>query len=299
MWHSTRFLSGLFLTVLSTQLLAAEAFVDLLYLKATETIDWVYDNNLNPTNQQITYYSADFDFEPGFRVGITAPWLWDVKFYYTRLHTETDSGASGNLTSGFMAGKLAKLNSNFFFSAGSYHQEISYDMLDFELRQTFNLSKQLQVEPIIGLKAGWIDQSMDNSLQGQLWAVEYVKHDFKGIGPKAGIAGKWTFQQSTHAAMSIIGDFSMAYLWGQWKINDVLQDSLPRTIVINVADRKLGSINVETMLGLNWVYQQFSVQLGYEISDWFNQCQLFDDATGAHNNDLLLQGLRLGFSLQF
>lgn len=29
----------------------------------------------------------------------------------------------------------------------------------------------------------------------------------------------------------------------------------------------------------------------YEINDWFEQFQIFDDATGAHNNDLILQGL--------
>ena len=42
-----------------------------------------------------------------------------------------------------------------------------------------------------------------------------------------------------------------------------------------------------------------SFKLGYEIQDWFNQYQVFDNGTGAHNNDLLLQGLTLDMRLDF
>ena len=38
---------------------------------------------------------------------------------------------------------------------------------------------------------------------------------------------------------------------------------------------------------------------GYEINDWLNQCQIFDDATGPHNNDLILQGLTVSFGCSF
>ena len=49
----------------------------------------------------------------------------------------------------------------------------------------------------------------------------------------------------------------------------------------------------QAVLGINLKFRSWSATVGYEINDWLNQCQLFDDATGPHNNDLILQGLTL------
>jgi hypothetical protein len=39
--------------------------------------------------------------------------------------------------------------------------------------------------------------------------------------------------------------------------------------------------------------------VGYEFNDWLNQCQIFDDATGPHNNDLIVQGLSVRAGYRF
>ncbi|HEX4129177.1 MAG TPA: hypothetical protein VHZ24_03985 [Pirellulales bacterium] len=59
----------------------------------------------------------------------------------------------------------------------------------------------------------------------------------------------------------------------------------------------LGSLALQGIIGINVRYRGVYGMIGYEINDWLNQSQVFDDATGAHNNDLILQGLniRLGY----
>lgn len=53
----------------------------------------------------------------------------------------------------------------------------------------------------------------------------------------------------------------------------------------------VGALAFQAIVGLNLKYRNWSATVGYELNDWLNQCQIFDDATGTHNNDLLLQGL--------
>jgi hypothetical protein len=42
-----------------------------------------------------------------------------------------------------------------------------------------------------------------------------------------------------------------------------------------------------------------AIKAGYEIQDWFNQYQVFDDGTGSHTNDLVLQGLTVRVRYEF
>ncbi|MEO7045896.1 MAG: hypothetical protein ABI091_11365, partial [Ferruginibacter sp.] len=71
------------------------------------------------------------------------------------------------------------------------------------------------------------------------------------------------------------------------------------SVNVNVAPRNYGALGMQGMLGANVTYKNVSAKLSYEISDWFNQCQIFDDETGTQNNDLVLQGLTLSFAYKF
>ena len=53
------------------------------------------------------------------------------------------------------------------------------------------------------------------------------------------------------------------------------------------------------MIGLNFNYRNWNATAGYEFNDWLNQCQIFDDATGPHNNDLIVQGLSIRVSYSY
>ena len=60
----------------------------------------------------------------------------------------------------------------------------------------------------------------------------------------------------------------------------------------------MGAFELQGLVGLNLHYKNADVKVGYEVSDWFNQYQVFDDGTGTHTNDLVLQGLTVSLTLR-
>lgn len=268
-------------------------YADLLYWKATEVINWAYDNSLSTPNQNITYKSNDFNYKPGFRAGAGYKADWDTGLYYTRYSTKTADSASGNLKSGFFGGTVGLPTGQLFYHSGSFDININVDMIDWYLGKSFEIAPRLILHPYIGLEGGWIDQSMTAKFQGLYATTERIQNDFSGIGPKFGIDGSLNIYQHDQFEASFLAGFSTAYLWGHWDLPDVFTDSSPRTIDVSLSDRNTGALVFQGMMGLGLSYQQYSVKLSYEINDWVAQCQIFDDATGAHNNDLLLQGLTL------
>ena len=68
---------------------------------------------------------------------------------------------------------------------------------------------------------------------------------------------------------------------------------------IPIDDRDFGAVTFQALIGIELKYRHWSATAGYEINDWLNQCQIFDDATGPHNNDLVLQGLTVNVGCSF
>lgn len=294
--HRLIILSGLFA---SANVYALDFFADALYWRASETLDWVLNDNMNVTNQQVTYQTTSFNYTPGFRVGIGYETDWDTSLSYTRFYTDTNDSASGNLVSGFLPGKLTQttpINSvNYFFQTGTVHFVIDYNILDWNIGKKFYPMESFMLHPIVGLRGGWINQTINNTFRAANSVTENLNNDFSGVGPKVGIDTKITLLKRDDYQANLIAGFSTAYVVGHWSVSDVLQDTAPRTIVGEVGSKNMGSVVMQGMLGFNADYKNFSVNLSYEINDWFNQFQIVDDATGGHSNDLVLQGLVLGF----
>lgn len=288
--------ASLFLSTTSAQAAVAGHYYvygDFLYWKATEVINWAYDNSLSTPTQNITYKSNDFNHKPGFRLGAEYENDWDMGLYYTKYSTKTADSAVGNLKSGFFGGTVGLPTGQLFYNAGSFNININMDMIDWYFGKRFNVAPNLTLHPYIGLEGGWINQSMTAKFQGLYATTERIHNDFSGIGPKFGIDGALNFYQHDQFEASFLAGFSTAYLWGHWDLPDVFTDTSPRTIDVSLSDRNTGALVLQGMMGLGLSYQAYSVKLSYEINDWVAQCQIFDDATGGHNNDLLLQGLTL------
>ncbi len=278
---------------------AMEFFADALYWQANEPIDWALTNNLSTSNQAITYKTVDFGFAPGFRVGIASEGSWDTKFYYTKYNTSAHESTSGNVTSAFLAGKIVQPPGVFFFQSGQSKFKIDFNMFDWDFGKRFNINERLMLHPIVGLEGGWINQSIKSTFQSQPISIaENIKNNFSGIGPKMGIGTQLALLRSTNSQVNFIADFATSYLWGNWQIKDKLHADTARVINIDVGHRDLGALTLQAMMGFGFDYKKLSMKLGYEISDWFNQCQIYDDATGPHHNDLILQGVTLKVSYE-
>jgi len=293
-----------------------EVFAEFLSWKATEPVDWVLNTNRNPADQYVTYETLSYDFAPGLRIGGRTGDEWETTFTYTHFQTSTSAAAAGDLTGAFLGGKLSQPpQPKLYFDTGQIDAGIRYNMFDLDLGKRYRPADALMMRPIVGLRSGWIHQSFTSRLQAQYSdnnlpvhksIVEEMENNFWGVGPKVGIENSLNLWRSEACEVNGLLNFSAAYLWGQWQISDVTGSSTVTngvdsrsTQVIGVPDRDFGALAFQAVLGLNVKYRDWSATVGYEINDWLNQCQIFDDATGPHNNDLILQGLTLNVGYDF
>jgi hypothetical protein len=296
MRYSNRFIV-LSLFIISSNAHALGAFVDALYWQANEPIDWALTNSRSTPYQNITYKTIDFDFKPGFRIGIGSEGSWDTKLYYTQYHTNEKDAIRGNVVPTFLGGILARPSSDFFYQAEQVNFNIDFNMLDWDFSKRFYPTQYLMLRPLVGLEGGTIDQNINTYLQGQNIAVtEKLKNDFSGVGPKTGIESKLTFLRSNNYQLNLVANFTTSYLWGNWDIKDRLKGNILKTYNVKVANRNFGAFALQALIGAGFDYKRFSINLGYEIGDWFNQFQGFDDGTGPHHTDLILQGATLNLS---
>lgn len=278
---------------------AWDFFLDAIYWKTTETVDWASTNNLSTPHQIITYKTLEFDPDPGFRVGLGSRGAWDTKLYYTWYYSKATDSASGNINSGFLPGRIVESFNNFFYTAAECSLAIDYKMIDWDLGKSFYITNRLMLRPLLGLRGGWINQTINSNFHGQISVSENITNNFSGIGPKAGIESALVFWRKNKYNFSLSTDFFASYLWGNWKINDTLQDKTPTIFTTTVGNRNLGALTLQALVGVTLDYKYFSMKLGYEIADWFDQYQVMDDGTGAHDNDLIFQGLSLRLSYDF
>lgn len=287
-------------------------FVDALYWYTSETVDWAFTLEQNQRSEKTTYKTFSFDRALGFRMGLGYNMMhdqWDTQASYTWFQSKAKDHTSGSVTPAFLAARLSLLEP---FSTGKARLNLHYNIFDWDLGRNFLPSKYLLLRPSIGLKGGWIIQAIHsnwtipNFLNLFLFrASENLKQKFQGGGPKGCVIGKWCFGNIQKNSLSLIGQFEAGYLWGHWSIQDKFFDNLLTKIYVKTSDRNFGSFVFHSFIGLGWDYNfdhdrsHFGLKLGYEIEDWLNQFQIFSDASGSQNNDLILQGLDLGIRFDF
>ncbi|KTD31067.1 hypothetical protein Lmor_3174 [Legionella moravica] len=272
---------------------AIDFYADALYWQASETVDWALTNNLRLPNQIIAYKTIDFDFAPGFRIGAGLQKAdWNIKAFYTRYSVQAHATTHDNVISAFMPSKFVET----FYQSATVKFTIDYSIFDLDLNKSIQVGESLNISPLIGLKGGAINQRINTGYYGLVSVLEQVTNNFTGFGPKIGLESQWLFYNKNALRYSLIADFATSYMWGKWSIYDTLirNDSAQIGSVI-VGKRDLGALSLQGLVGIKMDYKKYSVKIGYEISDWFNQFQVFDNATGTHTNDLVLQGATLAF----
>ncbi len=287
---------------------AVDFYADALYWQPSETVDWALTNsNISSAvqaDQVISYKTIRFNFAPGFRVGAGLQKDdWTVRGLYTRFNTQVNASVSGNVISTFMPSKF----SSKFYQSAHVHFTIDFHMFDVDLSKQIQVDDTLVFNPSVGLRGGWINQQINTRYQNPILVppafsnpndvLEKVTNNFSGLGPKVGMGGKLYFYKKNELKSSLIGDFSASYLWGKWSIHDTLhQDNGSIVGAVNVGKRNFGAFAVQGLIGINFDYKNYALKVGYEVSDWFNQYQVFDNGSGTHTNDLVLQGMTVAIN---
>lgn len=289
-----------------------DVFVDFLYWYTSEAIDWAFTVPTVQNPELTTYKTVSFDWAPGFRVGLGYNMFhdqWDTQASYTWFQSKATDHVSGNVDSAFFAARISFVQP---FDSGKVRLDLHYNMFDWDLGRRFLVSQYLSIRPLIGIKAGWINQTIRTTwekrnvpLIGLLTASEDLKNNFRGGGPKGGVHGKWIFGCADRHQFSLVGDFEAAYMWGHWTIRDEFTDILNTQTFTKVSDRNFGSLVFLGVMGLGWDFNfdrkrsHYSLKVCYEIQDWLNQVQLFTNTSGGQNNDLILQGLTVDLRFDF
>lgn len=276
-------------------------FAELLVLHASQETSSNWATVISGANRTLDFDATNINFHwsPGFRGGFQyeSPCSsWDTKFYWTYFQTKKSNGFSiadqiiiPEFFSGFLSG-------NFFFGA-NINWQLVINTLDFELGRKFNISESISLRPSIGLKAATINQAILSRWNAGIYtATEHVKHNYSGVGPCLGIETQWNIYHT----LSLFGDFSTAFLYGNWKVVDTYSrpEALgglvtPTTITTSLNNTKLGTSLFKYRLGLQWIYEAtflLTLRLGYELQYWPNQVRLLTFQQLPTHGGLTLQG---------
>lgn len=305
----TSYILLLLLTIPSTLVYAQELslFGDYLYWKASQQTSSIWTNTfVGPTNNKVvSTENVNLNWTNGLRAGfIYKPNdnLFDARLYWTSYITSkqiTLPVADQIILSGFFSGFLSN---NFFFGAG-INWQMNMNTLDAEISRAFQIAKTLTLRPAIGVKAAVIDQTIHVDWNAVLYnASERLENNYSGIGPTLGLNGKWNVFHS----VNVIANFSAAYLWGKWHLNDVYTRPnvpfivTPTTITTRLNPTAMGTLMLDYFLGLEWLYKgrsQVRFQLGYEMQYWANQLRLLTFQQLPTRGDLTLQGVTCGICI--
>jgi Legionella pneumophila major outer membrane protein precursor len=301
MRHYNRYLILLSTLVLSNSAFALQFFIEGLEWRPTETNNWAYVNNEQLPSQTLNYKTIDFNYSPGFRIGMTYTNSYDALFSYTHYDTTThDAIVGGFIRPTFIGSVTAQPSAASLYSAAQIFQSIDFNMFDIAVGKKFNPAAAWMLHPTAGLMGGWIYQTINARYQQTaLQTNETVKNNFIGAGPKAGIDTSITLFNYHDYQPKLLASFAASYLVGNWVIKDTTTVIPTRPIDVSGPTQSSGALVLQGSIGFGLDYKRFSAKLAYEMGDWFNQAQYFDNDTGSHSNDLILQGLTLGLAYDF
>lgn len=302
-----------------------DLFADLLVWCAKESgsDNWAEVINSNGSTTICDIKDVSFDWNAGFRVGLGYGLMhdqWDTQLYYTRFSTQGNDHVSSNPGSVFSSflGNFYLNNptgagiSGIAYQKASIHWTIHSNIFDWELGRAFWVSEALSLRPFIGIKGGWIHQSIHTKwenphlLAGDTFfniGRENLKNNFWGLGPCGGLNTKWNFIICQNHSFSLFGDLSGAIMWGHWTFSDLFKNDIQQKISVKLSPINSGASMLRTFMGFGWDANfcqfQFSTRLGYEMQFWLDQLQFYSFDTGRLSNELTFQGGTLEFCFDF
>lgn len=288
-------------------------FADALYWRASEETSSIWatigTTSFNPLiKDSWIAKNISFGCDLGWRVGCGRELfydLWDTEIFWSSFRTEAHStipNTSNLIIPQFFGGFV---NGDHPLN-GQLKWKILYNMADWELGRMFFVSSRVCLRPFIGLKGGWIFQTVDSTWQVDerdvhginipvdYIAMENLKNDFWGVGPSGGFHTIWTLACFSKHALQLYGDFSMAFMWGTWSFQDEYHNPTPYRISTNVDDLHLGALALSGFLGIGWEKsyetKYISAKVGYETQLWINQVRFPTFQQVLLHGDLTLQG---------
>lgn len=242
--------------------------------------------------------NVQFNWDLGFRGGLiynSQQYTWNTSLLYTYFQAKTTSNITNALQLVFPEFFSGFISQNFFFG-GNLDWHLQMNMLDYDFGYKLKFGKNITIRPAIGLKGGTIYQTINTVWNALVYtADEQVKNNFTGLGPSFRLDTEWQALKN----LSLFGNISTAFLWGNWKISDVYTRPFvsgvvtATTITTELNNAQLGS----KVFGCNFGFELHTtgkpgirVQVGYEMQLWINQLRMPTFQQLPVHGDLSLQG---------
>ncbi|MGH2640038.1 MAG: Lpg1974 family pore-forming outer membrane protein, partial [Rhabdochlamydiaceae bacterium] len=258
----------------------------------------------------------NFKWDYGLRLGIGHALIydqWDTAFYWTWFRTDAkhtipsqaDTRIGPEFDAAFLSFDVPQ--------SMSAHWSLDFNMFDWELGRSFRISKNLSFRPFVGLKGGWINQSIHaryfdltiNSVLTNKSGKEHLRNNFWGIGPLGGVNTKWSVRNFGSHSFNFFGDFSMAAMWGTWSCGDIYKNTIPKKYSVNTQNSSLGALMLRGFVGVGWDVDfhaggsHFATKLGYEMQLWLDQLRIATFQLQRLHDDLTLQGVTFNCRFDF
>ena len=286
-----------------------------------------------------SFIEMDFDFKPGFKVGLGMNLQtddWDGYVEYTRVHGTHSSSSNGPLSSPSIFNTFGH---PFFANAGQVYNTVSghyrnnLDFIDVEMGRSYYVGKSLIFRPACGARGAWILQNVHvryNNTQAAITTDPsgiihslpsvfdvYQRSHSWAVGPRTGLMMDWMLGSGVRFFGSGYADL----LYTKYKIQDKAQ-LLSRTsfgpVLTGVPTAVIGRdklFAVRTHLDLemgfgwgsyfdnnNW-HIDLSASYGWQVFFGQNMFRLPTSANSAvnrlPNGSLYVQGLTITARVDF
>ncbi len=266
------------------------------------------------SSEAIDVLSVDFGWDPGVRIGLDYAMdydQWNMEGIYTWYRTQGSSQASsGNISSSFL-GAFYINNADGSKDSGVQYQQasikwtISLNLLDWQIGRKYWVSSALALRPFLGLKGGWIDQTIDSAWKGPIGVSNFssgsetIQNNFVSVGPSIGLESQWRLGAICAHTLSFFADFSGAILWGRWRFKDVYRNNAPQIVSVSLPSFQNGASMLRSLAGIEWSYSSFALRAGYEAQFWLDQLRFYSFNAGRLNSLLAFQGGSIDVSFSF
>ena len=183
-----------------------------------------------PTQVQGNYVAMDFDYLPGFKVGLGMNFdldNWDSYSEYTRIH-----GSNTQSTNGVEGAPLLPTWGNSTIVPANAYNTVSenwgchLDIVDIDLGRAYYVGNSLTFRPAFGARGAWISQKshvhhVNEDYTNAVAPIEipgeldvYNRTRCWSIGPKVGLDTKWVVGQG----FRFFGNTSADVLYTRYKV---------------------------------------------------------------------------------
>ncbi|MCX6990655.1 MAG: Lpg1974 family pore-forming outer membrane protein [Chlamydiae bacterium] len=272
------------------------------------------------------FINMDFDYQPGFQVGLGVNFLpdnWDVFLEYTWFRGTSHKGTSipvSDVRETLFPTWQAASFTNTEYLGASESWELHMDFIDAELGRSYFVGKCLTYRPFIGLRAPFIRQeaSVDYLRNtGSPTLNTYVNQSAHswGIGPRLGIALDWLLGKG----FNLTGNGAADITYTQYSKLSFKQESRDSGVIVNgfglLFDQKNVNVvrtHLDLALGLNWgtyfaskkAHMTLSADYGFQVFFDQNMFRTFIDSGSyaksiSPNGNLYVQGLTAALRFDF